>query len=77
MSKARDGALHLLSACCLLLVTYGAALSDIIDTAEPIIRNVSEQNQYAYFGYSVVLHQTLANPTSMQQSLDNSWYAYV
>ena len=64
---------HMLIAC-YLLVTCGAASSDIIDTAEPIIRTVSEQDRYAYFGYSVVMHQTLANPTSMQQSLDNSWY---
>ena len=45
------------------------ANSSNIDTDKPILREVSGLRNDSLFGYSLVLHQTSANPTTMDQAL--------
>lgn len=65
--------LHLAS--CLILAHSQSAQT--IDTTQPIIRSVpSDQDENAYFGYSVVLHQMSATSGSMTEALQNTrWVA--
>ena len=65
--------LHLAS--CLILARSQSAQT--IDTTQPIIRSVpSDQDENAYFGYSVVLHQMSATSGSMTEALQNTrWVA--
>ena len=48
----------------------GVAHSNNIDVDRPILREVSELQNDSFFGYSVVLHQTSENPTTMAQALE-------
>ena len=58
--------LHLAS--CLVLV-----LAQNIDTTQPIIRSVpNDQDENAYFGYSMVLHKLSATSGSMAEALRNT-----
>ena len=41
-----------------------------VDTYQPVLRHVRGLGRDAYFGYSLVLHQTVANPTTMAEALD-------
>ena len=56
-----------------LLLLFSLATSGVcqnIDTATPILREPSASlNANAYFGYSLVLHQTDANPSNMGEAL--------
>ena len=66
----------------LLLLHMAACLAAVhsqgvrtVDTQQPIIRSVPpDQDDYAYFGYSVVLHQMSPNTgsTSMVEALSNT-----
>ena len=40
-----------------------------IDTKRPILREVSGLAEGSLFGYSLVLHQTLANPSNMTEAI--------
>ena len=51
-----------------LLVSL-VALTQNIDTQRPILREVSGLADGSLFGYSLVLHQTLANPPNMDEAI--------
>ena len=43
-----------------------------IDTDRPILREVSGLHNDSLFGYSLVLHQTIANPSSRDAALSGA-----
>jgi hypothetical protein len=43
-----------------------------IDTKRPILREVNGLADGSLFGYSLVLHQTLANPSNMAETIDGA-----
>ena len=43
-----------------------------IDTNRPILREVSGLADGSLFGYSLVLHQTLANPSNMAEAISGA-----
>ena len=45
-----------------------------IDTDRPILREVSGLHNDSLFGYSLVLHQTIANPSSRDEALRGARY---
>ena len=45
-----------------------------IDTDRPILREVSGLHNDSLFGYSLVLHQTIANPSSRDAALRGARY---
>ena len=50
------------------------ALATNIDTDRPILREVPSLANDSLFGYSLVLHQTLVNPTNRMQALNGARY---
>ena len=57
------------------LATVHSQSVQTVDTQQPIIRSVpGDQDEYAYFGYSVVLHQLSPNTesTSMSDALSST-----
>ena len=45
-----------------------------VDIDHPILREVSGLASDSLFGYSLVLHQTTANPSTMAQALNGARY---
>lgn len=57
----------------LLLSLVTSVTSQNIDTATPILRVPSTNlADNAYFGYSLVLHQTDANPSNMEEAINGA-----
>ena len=58
----------------LISVTLVAQIANSlnIDTEQPILREVSELGDNSLFGYSLVLHQLNANPTTMAEALSGA-----
>lgn len=54
----------------LLKCLAGIALCQNIDTEQPILREVSGLENGSLFGYSLVLHQTATNPSSVNETID-------
>ena len=52
-----------------LMLKCGLVLCQNIDTGYPILRAVSGLDERSLFGYSTVLHQTLSNSSSMNESI--------
>ena len=48
----------------------GVACYSNIDVDRPILREVSDLQEGSFFGYSLVLHQTSENPTTMAEALN-------
>ena len=59
------------------LLTYTLATGQNIDTDRPILREVSGLPNDSLFGYSLVLHQTIANPSSRDAALRGARYAII
>ena len=60
----------------LLIITDSLLVSLVatqnIDTQRPILREVSGLADGSLFGYSLVLHQTLANPSNMDEAISGA-----
>ena len=60
----------------LLIITNSLLVSLVatqnIDTQRPILREVSGLADGSLFGYSLVLHQTLANPSNMDEAISGA-----
>ena len=63
-------AVHLLGSAVFLLISSSLRLTECrnIDTRQPILREVSGLADGSLFGYSLVLHQTLASPSNMDEA---------
>ena len=63
------------AALALLLFLVGSGVSQNIDTALPIVRSVPmNQDDQAFFGYTLVLHQTANNPGNMADAVSGARY---
>ena len=72
---AVDQARSLLQLVSLLIITNSLVTlvaTQNIDTKRPILREVSGLADGSLFGYSLVLHQTLANPSNMTQAISGA-----
>ena len=60
----------------LLIITDSLLVSLVatqnIDTQQPILREVGGLADGSLFGYSLVLHQTLANPPNMDEAISGA-----
>ena len=63
---------HLLGSVVFLLISSSLINSQNIDTKQPILREVNGLADGSLFGYSLVLHQTLANPSSMAEAINGA-----
>ena len=55
----------------ILLVSPGSCQN--IDTVQPIVRSVPvDQDNLAFFGYTLVLHQTANNPSTMAAAISGA-----
>ena len=65
---------HLLSAVVFLLIlgSLGPINCENIDTKQPILREINGLAEGSLFGYSLVLHQTLANPSNMAEAISGA-----
>jgi hypothetical protein len=63
---------HLLGSAIFLLISSYPIDCQNIDTRQPILREVNGVADDSLFGYSLVLHQTLANPSNMAEAIDGA-----
>ena len=56
---------------CVLLV--GSGVCQNVDIDQPILRSVTG-NAGDYFGYTLALHQTASNPSTLQQAVSGARY---
>ena len=64
--------LRSLAAALVLLSLSTTAICQNIDTAQPILRQVPGLDNDAYFGYTLVLHQTANNPNGMAEAINGA-----
>ena len=55
-------------------ITFKLVATQNIDTEQPILREVNGLAEDSLFGYSLVLHQTLSNPSNMAESISGARY---
>lgn len=58
-----------------LLFLVGSGVCQNIDTEQPIVRSVpGNQDDQAFFGYTLVLHQTNSNPGNLANAVSGARY---
>ena len=63
---------YLLSSVVFLLISSSLIDCQTIDTRQPILREINGLADGSLFGYSLVLHQTLSNPSNMDEAISGA-----
>ena len=63
---------HLLGSVVFLLISSSLTDCQNIDTKQPILREINGVADGSLFGYSLVLHQTLFNPSNMAEAISGA-----